>query len=1374
MRLTKKQLFVISIYFFSLLTVFNSVNIANSMNNEKIERDNLTEIKNLGQEDIRLDNSKEIEEPIGDFKLGESVLVKQNLSYSFLDHQKTQIEYTLGDTLYQNNKINANIDDGEYYNITVEDSDNNKYVRVDIYFNMFTQGNIGDLHEDQQIEILWNNGSTTNHFSFVNSFDVLKKYSNSGFLDLYISLEVTNTESTLNISYVREGALESLYSSSNSYANAIFESVRFYIDYIYFEQREVDYHLRSFYRYTTETMVEHKLIDYMHEYNEVKYYFTPLSWNFSYSIPYVDIFYNTTIGAWQVSKYNYQDEINLFFRSGSGLGVDYQRQNQFLCIDEVVSYNFEDNSLPNDFIERNEPYDFETEGLNTTIVANGLYSYLFKDTVVSYHNYFLNLEAGYYYLSVYIYIISISNTLEIEWYNGNSWEAYSINTSIINKWQTIFLYMEVGDPTSVDGNDVSFKFDLHGSGEFLIDKLSILEANPSLKTVGLNKYRFETILRNWDNLENPTLANKEIEYNARIRHNSTSLNSGTLLTNNLGIASTILEFTDSQLQNELELNSFCLENRFSDLYYDIYGNWLDFDEGIAETSFYPNGWGGVASYEDGYLIQTDGEDYSQMYVNFGSDISIDDYSIAIIKIKSNLTDKDQYFRWANNGGSVYSSSIWKTTTNFQIKYIDIRDFTNDGSIKYLYLYTFHGEQLELTIDYILYLKPQRTYLTTKDIEYNNMIVDFNYEDNSDPNEYSGSQFYSVGSDSITKGQLLTNKKSTIGAYVYHRFQFPTSFNTSIYRYLDLTLKVNYTLYYSAGYTIQIFSGNEDWSSWNVYLGKYIETINANEYIKIRIDLTEDNNNWLNLGTWDRLMIVLYDNGNNTYDHFANETVVKVLYDTIRLESFDNTSFVSLDSQFYTTSTNNTLVSYVTSDSNLLNPNSQDLDLNPLNNTVDSHTIEYIIYNDLDQEGCYIPSETYSYSYTIQNQTLLIMNYIDLLEVDIDTNFANVYGNLTQLSNQLNANITTVINLINDLSSIMDANFTTVINYLESLDSDLSEVADWVDYIYSHHISDWNNIVSNIDTIINKLDDLSTQLNANITTLINLINNLHDITQTNITYIIDSLDSMTTITDATNVMVYQIKNVMLPDLESKIDNIQANVTTIISLVNSIIDNQNNFTLIINSINDLSDQLNLNITEVLSAISEIKAIQLANASTLATNILNLSDQLNMNTTQVLQAINYMNFTKFVYNLQFDQSFNETVKEFPMFIPDQANIDSQIFVSMDVYDNYTGSDITVIWEDDLEGIIKSYYYGKAIVTDNKLEFYIDTLSIEGNYTITVMLTNEYLVAFSQAEITLTYNYAHDTLFNYFFNNLLINFTIIGGLVIVIYCLYKRFSSY
>ena len=381
MSITKKQLLVISIYLFSILTLFNIQTIhSNTLDDNSqtsfIDREEL----NLTSE-ILNENSKILTEN-EDWKRGKSIRVDQNLQTDFLDHDETHYSLSTGDIYFEDSRINSHVNDGLFYNITLIDEDNNKYIKAEAYYSIFTNNKGGYVNSERKFNIVWKNGTENTHFSDEVSFYLEGGYSNRGYLNIYAVFEMTDEENSLSTYYLRNGIPTLINYETNSYPKEEFDQVRIYIDLISFIQTEKTVNLRSNYRYVSDTLIEYCITDLFNELGETRYYYTPLSWNYSSSFPECNVIYNTTLEAWQVTKSCYTGTIDLYFFEGSGYGVDYDRHNQFLAITETTSdylidIGFETGSYTNDWQLGTPSYPFDEITINTSIVSSGAFSLRF-------------------------------------------------------------------------------------------------------------------------------------------------------------------------------------------------------------------------------------------------------------------------------------------------------------------------------------------------------------------------------------------------------------------------------------------------------------------------------------------------------------------------------------------------------------------------------------------------------------------------------------------------------------------------------------------------------------------------------------------------------------------------------------------------------------------------------------------------------------------------------------------------------------------------------------------------------------------------------------------------------------------------------------
>lgn len=1221
---------------------------------------------------------------------------------------------------------------------------------------------------------------------------------------------------------------------------------------------------RISYAYTTSRALAYKVEIVRHD---AKLYI-PLHWEYTWDmlIDEETIFYDSGSGGDDSFCINFgtnsdDSEVKLYFRSGNSLGTDYKRENQFLAIEETTCEYFCEAGFERGFSDKwtNDPtFPVDNVEIETIIVSSGRYSLMLNDSDSLNDYYYLTLDQlgdadkitlpnGNYYIAFDYYFRSIvSGSVCIGYTNNNGEQTTDDLNPILERVHKAFFYIEIGEYNSYH----YLRFFLNSfEGIFYFDNFRIYESKAKFVTTNLNEYTLDYQIISWDNILNPTVRTN-ITINLKIRHNQTLIQSWNFFTCEEGKFS-IIYYGDIGF-NELEIEIICLNSWFGFKSYEFF-------EDLTKINILAEDYSNTVISNNELKIEINDFYYHIIRFNILSAYDFNNINYLIYDIKCNETSTDltdiYYHQFFTPSASLIYANNQQTSflTSYSTKIINLDSNTYDYSnYQIVDLYCVQTSVITNRTYYInnlRFIQSQKSYFTSLDVENNKELFKDIENDECDFTENDDERFSGLVSETIENGYYYANIDSGVSDILEIDI---SGLNTLYYNYLSYNVKCNYS---NSKIHISTYDG-----TWSHYASSYIyPTI---EFSNIEVDMSSDST-WNNEGIVTKLRFYIY-NASGVWDGSAYIT-----FDYIRICHIDTLNLFKTDLYFYTTSENNTLQSYITSDSNLLNPNSQDLDINILNNSIGNHQLNYTIYNDLDKKDCYIPSQEYSYNYKVVNQTLLIMSYIDLLEIEIDTSFANVMSSLSSLSSQLNTNITSVITLINDLDDLLQANITLIFTYLELIYDDVDQTNNRMTTIYLDWIADWDNLISDVGYTKDSVDKLLT----------------------NMTTVINGLNSIGSEVSATFTMVYAIKNTLIPNLETHLDSIDSQLLNIVNLVNNIINNQNNFSLIIEDISDLSTQLNTNVTTILTAIGNLQSIQLENASTLANNILNLSNQLNINTTTLINAIinlddnlannftlnfsyltnltsmlnnldtnlannfttvlnilnniynnqdNFsliitninnlanqlnsntstilnslatiqniqlqnaslianklislsnqlntnvtqlldvmydLNITQFIdynyydfdYSLNFDQSFNETVREFNMTSPNIVNTENCFFVNIDIWNNYTGSDITIIWQNELGEIVYSEYLGKAIITNNSLLLSINALKFEGNYTITIMLTNEYLVAFSQNNILLEYNLSKA-------NSDSNNFFALGSflliLIVIIYLVY-RFSK-
>lgn len=1049
---------------------------------------------------------------------------------------------------------------------------------------------------------------------------------------------------------------------------------------------------RISYAYTTSRALVYKVEIVRHD---AKLYI-PLHWEYTWDmlIDEETTFYDSVSGGDDSFCINFgtnsdDSEVKLYFRSGNGLGIDYKRENQFLAIEETTCNYFCVSGFERGFSDKwkNHPTSpVDNVEIETTIVSTGRYSLMLNDSDSSTDYYHLTLDQegnidqttlpnGNYYIAFDYYFRSIVSGSVCLSYTDNEGHQQTENLdSTLERVHKAFFYIEIGE----FGVYHYLRFKLSAfEGVFYFDNFRIYESKAKFVTTNLNEYTLDYEIISWDNVLNPNVRTN-ITVNLKIRHNQTLIQSWNFFTCDEGKFSIV--YSGNIGFNELEIEIVCWNSWFGYKSYEIF-------EDLTRWSGNPSNYYSE-SIENGRLkfVVSDPNYFQlQIYPSNEIDMSYIDYFVfdmetnissnqlyeTVIYINSthNWKDYTDYLLSTSNQRIIFEKSNWVSGSGNPSKYV----------FKYTQFYFNDNVNAIIYIDNFHFIQSQKSYLTPKNIEYNNDFptdnIDFT-EGDSDYSDYIGST-------------TVTIENGLLSSVIIGTVSYPALLDlpevSSIFTTIIVCYKTNLTI----DFRINI----KDSADGNLYFN----TINAIADIWEIVSFT-----YSDLTELDDIYFRLT----------SGSEVFSIDIDYVLITYQDTVSLFETDNYFYTSSLNNTLVSYITSDSNLLNPDSIDLEINILNNSIGNHQLNYTIYNDLDQSDCYIPSQEYSYNYNVVNQTLLVINYLDLLEIHIDTSFTNVMNSLSSLSNQLNTNITTIINMINSLDSSLDSKYSVIMSYLNYITSIIDDL-DAGQY-------QMTNILNSIISMINSLDN---NMKNNFSLVLNSFDSLYDSLEDVILAETNEIDAtLTTIINSLDLLDSNLAN---------------NFTNIMTSLSNIYSNQDNFSIIITNINSLSSQLNSNTTTILNAISNLQSIHLSNMTTLVNNILSLSNQLNINTTTLLNAINDLNVTQqFIYNLQFDQSFNETVREFNMTSPTIVKTENSFFVDITIWNNYTGSDITIIWQNNLGEIVKSEYLGKAIITNNSLLLSINALEIEGNYTITIMLTNEYLVAFSQTSITLEYN--------------------------------------
>jgi hypothetical protein len=297
----------------------------------------------------------------------------------------------------------------------------------------------------------------------------------------------------------------------------------------------------------------------------------PLHWNLTYLDPVETYRYCTTCSMWEFNFTQGVDTTyNITFFSGGTYGVDYARQNQYLAIDDNSDDFFEEPGFEsidylNDWIERADPRDFAINELNSTVYFAGNSSLFLSDSGIGFSKQFLSkIDNGFYYISVVILITSYTQgSIDLTYYNEGFQDLVLCNTSVLNKWQRFFGYIEINGSTLVDGVDTNLILNLNvGTASFFIDEFRFWQSNPTMENdATIYQYNVSSSLITWDLYNGYGVNATTVNYDIRVTTGDNSINTTSQTSNPEGYSSYI--YVNSTLDiSELEIEVNNTEGRY--------------------------------------------------------------------------------------------------------------------------------------------------------------------------------------------------------------------------------------------------------------------------------------------------------------------------------------------------------------------------------------------------------------------------------------------------------------------------------------------------------------------------------------------------------------------------------------------------------------------------------------------------------------------------------------------------------------------------------------------------------------------------------------------------------------------------------------------
>lgn len=527
-----------------------------------------------------------------------------------------------------------------------------------------------------------------------------------GYADTYLKL-LTGT-SEISIEYDHDEHL-----NSDSITNVYIQ-----IEKMYFVANDINSFIRSDCRYTSSTVIEHRILIENDAYNTNLTITIPLPWNCTTITPDATI----TVSSNDIVITNTVPvTYDVRFLSGSEImGVDgIIRQNQFLSISDtsenyLQDIGFENSKYSDDWHDTTYSGRDYTISINSSIVSQGAFSLrlesstAYADLVYNTPTNLINSIGLYFAFDFYIESLTgASDDFQVYYYDG-SWNYYEYGDYTQNRWHSVFFYIE--DFASYVANDFgSFGLEMKDTGGIVfVDNFRIYKPNSELITIEYCKQRFTATLRSWDNIENPVVSNELVNATNIIRHNQTVLTTTNITTDENGQFSLIREYTSAQLQNEIQNNVTAYNSASSvsnttksylqpisvEYNFDYFSNTVDFAEGTNEgfTAEYSSAY----SVQDGYaeINNYNGADASEYY-EFSINCDLSDYDyVEVTIIYWNYTDCGMDFLvfddtsdyiYLTAGTSSYTEGNWDTGIT-RISFDDNMNQLNSDTITKLRLY----------------------------------------------------------------------------------------------------------------------------------------------------------------------------------------------------------------------------------------------------------------------------------------------------------------------------------------------------------------------------------------------------------------------------------------------------------------------------------------------------------------------------------------------------------------------------------------------------------------------------------------------------------------------------------------------------------------
>ncbi|MHA1910377.1 MAG: hypothetical protein ACTSYA_01665, partial [Candidatus Kariarchaeaceae archaeon] len=378
------------------------------------------------------------------------------------------------------------------------------------------------------------------------------------------------------------------------------------IDYVNFQPSVIEVNTRSTFKYSSSTQILHEveLINFDTG-TEINIY-APLSWNFSSVNPLASVEFSSSSDTWNISS-TVETTYIITFISGSGWGVDYARQAQYLAVsDYSLDYaqtGFESGDYDG-LIERTNQL-VDSINLDTSIVSERAFSLRLEDDdsgsafMLYYPLGLTNFEVGDYHLSFDLYIEETqgSENFNFASFNGGSLFTIDLEDYAKNRWHKFYTFMEMRGTVQYSGMDYATYFLIYlssattGDTILYLDNIEIWKANPAISTQDYSQSLIEAQMISWDGYLNPSVSNIETTLQLRDRCDNELIKEWALTTDNDGLVQTT--FRGTLEQKEYEIRLLCYDNYFQN---NVFRS-QPIEEGLETANIAAGDWGTTTTLE---------------------------------------------------------------------------------------------------------------------------------------------------------------------------------------------------------------------------------------------------------------------------------------------------------------------------------------------------------------------------------------------------------------------------------------------------------------------------------------------------------------------------------------------------------------------------------------------------------------------------------------------------------------------------------------------------------------------------------------------------------------------------------------------------------